>query len=105
MKIWHEVENLKGKTLETLARKKGFQVLNVTDEWLIMKSQSRGFKRFISRYAIENAFIQLASHGEISRVEIQYNHSDLNSGYLAAVLAAIPGVRYELKPIHLFYEI
>jgi hypothetical protein len=105
MKIWQEVENLKGRTLETLAHKKGFQVLNVTDEWLILKSKSRGFKMFISRYDVENAFIQLASCGEISRVEIQYNHSDLNSSYLAAVLAAIPGVRYELKPIRLFYEI
>lgn len=105
MNVWHEVKNLKGKTLETLARKKGFQVLNVTDEWLLIKSQSHGFKRFISRYAIENAFIQLASSGEISRVEIQYNHSDFSSGYLAAILAAIPGVRYEEKPIRLFYEI
>ena len=101
MDIWHEVENLKGSTVETLARKKAFKILNVTDRFLLLQSQSRGFKRFISRHAIENAFIDLASHGEISRVEIQYNHSDYNSGYLAS----IPGVRYETEPIRLYYEI
>jgi len=104
MDVWTEVEKLQGKTLKTLAQNKPFDVVLVGTQRVIVRPHVRGVERPIRREAIEDAFGELAMRGELTRSEIQERYSNFNPAYVAAILAALPGVTYSLNPIRLRHQ-
>jgi hypothetical protein len=104
MDIWVTIEDLEGLTLKTLDRKKPFRILSVDDSGIMILVTQTNKSRFISRSEIEGAFNELWLAGALSRADVRDRHSEANPAYVAAILADLPGVRYKLKPIRLFYE-
>jgi len=102
--FWTRVRQLEGKTLSTLDQKKPFTITAVTAEKVTMTPQSTDTERAISRDEIEGAWLELLQRGEITRQEVQDDHSGWNLAYVAAILAEIPGVSYKIRPIVLFYK-
>jgi len=102
-KVWVEMTKLKGETLKTLAQKKPFDVVEIRARELIVRPCSTGRDRPIPREAIEGAFEELATHGEITRADIRERYSDRSPAYITALLASLPGVTFSLKPIRLRY--
>lgn len=96
---WLDVKQLVGRKLVTLDEKKPFEVLCITEETIIIHVHSTGRERNIARKEVEGAMTELDMRGEISRTEIQKQHSSRNPAYVAAMLAALPGVTYSLDPI------
>jgi hypothetical protein len=58
----------------------------------------------IPRDEIEGAYNELVASGVISRTDIRAHHSNFNPAYVAALLAALPGVTASTKPIQLRYS-
>ncbi len=104
MEIWSEIKKLKGTTLKTLDQYRPFDIVTVTDQNVIVKPHARGIARIIERKAIEDAFGELALHGEITRADIRKRYTDYNPAYVAAILASLPGVTVSRRPIRLYYE-
>jgi hypothetical protein len=102
--IWSEIKKLKGTTLRTLDQNKPFDIVEVTDQNVIVKPHARGIERTVEREAIEDAFGELALRGEIARTDIQDKYSNFNPAYVAAILASLPGVTVLRKPIRLYYK-
>ena len=50
---------------------------------------------------IDGAYRYLLSNKEITRTTIEAEYSPRNPVYVAAILAALPGVRYKIRPIRL----
>ncbi len=97
---WGEVARLEGRELETLDWKRPFGVLEVNDSALRIQIAVSGKTHTIERDRIEAAWEYLAREGEIGLAELrQFTRSNLP--YLAAILAALPGVTFELRPIRL----
>ena len=103
MKIWSEIKKLKGTTLKTLDQNRPFDIVEVTDQNVIVKPHARGIARTIKREAIEDAFGELALRGEITRADIRERYANYNPAYVAAILASLPGVTALRKPIRLYY--
>ena len=104
MSIWSEIEKLQGKTLNTLDRKKPFDIVYVGEQTVIVRPHVRRLERPIRRQVIEDAFAELKLRGEISRCEIRDRYTSFNPAYVAAILSSLPGVTYLLKPIRLYYQ-
>lgn len=103
MECWSQVLALEGKPLRTLDRRKPFEVVAVAENQVALKV-STGKIRPVRREEIEGAFHELMLKGEISRSEIRERHSQWNPAYVAAILAELDGVTYQLGPIRLFYR-
>jgi hypothetical protein len=104
MDVWTEIEKLQGKTLKTLAQNKPFDVVLVGQHTVIVRPHARGLERSIRREVIESAFSELALRGELARVEIRDRYTNFNPAYVAAILAALPGVTHSSRPIRLYYR-
>jgi hypothetical protein len=104
MKLWSEISKLEGKTLRTLDRNRPFDVVKVGVREVIVRPHVRGIVRTIHRDAIEDAFSELAARGKMARTDIRNRYSDFNPAYIAAMLAALPGVKVFKKPIRLEYS-
>ena len=102
MNIWIEIKQLKGQTLRTLDQRKPFDIVDVTDSTIIVRPHKSQIERSIRRDALENAYTRLATVEKITRVEIRDSFSEFNPAYVAAILAALPGVQHSLRPIHLW---
>jgi hypothetical protein len=105
MDVWTEIEKLQGKTLKTLVQNKPFDVVLVGNRRVIVRPHVSGVERPIRREAIEGAFGELVLRGELTRSEIRERYSNFNPAYVAAILAALPGVTHILKPIRLYYQV
>jgi hypothetical protein len=99
--MWNEVQKLEGQTLRTLDQKKGFDIVEVQDSKVIVFLHSTETQRPIHRREIEDSFQRLRSTGQITRSEIRENFSQFNPAYVAAILAALPGVKHSIRPIRL----
>lgn len=102
--LWSLVRPLAGRTLSTLDQKKPFTITAVTVDKVIMTPHTTDIERAISRDEIDGAWLELLQRGEITRQEIQDNHSGWNPAYVAAILAEMPGVTYKIRPIVLFHK-
>jgi hypothetical protein len=103
MDCWGEIRKLKGKTLKTLDGGNPFDVVDVTERAVIVRPHEHGTERRISRDEIEDSCNELMSKGEITRIRIHERYSQFNPAYVAAMLAALPGVTHTIRPIHLRY--
>lgn len=104
MNCWNEIRKLKGKTLKTLDQGNPFDVVDLTDHSAIVRPHEHGIERTISRDEIENACKELMREGHITRTRIHESYSQLNPAYVAAMLAALPGVSHTTRPIRLRYQ-
>lgn len=64
--------------------------------------KSTGAVRRISRSEVESAFNDLWLMNELKLADIRSRHSAHNPTYVAALLAELWRVEYELEPIRLF---
>lgn len=96
MNLHQEFEKLTGKTLATLDRHKRFDVLGVGPKHILLFLQSSQKERKIRWGEIEPAWALLQRQGQLTRVAIHANFSQSNPAYVAALLAALPGVYHRL---------
>jgi hypothetical protein len=101
MGVWEQIDYLSGQSLKTLERHKPFEVTEVTPEDIQIFVYSNLKKRRIKRLEIEGAWEELREEGLISSSDIRQRHSKNNSTYVAAILASLPGVTHQIKPIRL----
>lgn len=100
-----ELNQLSGRTVYTLSRNRPFAVVSVDMYEAEIRVQSTGKSRRVPLTEIETAWRSLHNKGELTRAEIQEHYSPRNPAYVAAMLAAMPGVSYVSKPvIRLRYE-
>lgn len=104
MDIWPFVENLKGKTLFTLAYKKAFEIIEINNNEVNILVHSTNKERKILKKNIDNAAKYLFSNKTITRIYIRDNFSEANPAYIAAILASLPDVTHKNKPITLYYR-
>lgn len=103
MDIWPAIEGLKGKTLRTLDRNNPFDVVDVTDQTIVVCPHASGRERTIRRKEVEPAYQELRTRGVVERADIRERHSEFKPAYVVAILASLPGVRYSVKPIRLHF--
>lgn len=105
MNLVNEIINLKGKTLKTLDQGNSFDVLDFKEKRILIKLHATDNVRRVPYKDVEGSFNELRTRGEISRAEIRQKYSTIHPAYVAAILAALPGVEYELKPIRLYMRV
>ena len=99
MEFWRRIKNLKGNTLRTLFKGKPFDIVDISDNAIIIRPHHKNKKRVIQRKEIEGAHKELFALGHISRSEIEARHALRNPAYVAALLAEEEGVIYTNRPI------
>lgn len=99
-----EISKLKGRELHTLDRSNPFTVKDVTQQKVTLLLSQTGKERSIPLIEIEAAWQELVTKGELSRIQIHSDFSEFNPAYVAALLAELPGVTHQDKPIRLFYK-
>ncbi len=104
MQLWTEIARLERHTLYTLDQRKPFDIVEVKPRAVVVRPHARDVERTISREAIEGAFGELVARGEITRTDIREKYANFNPAYVAAILAALPGVETKLKPILLRFK-
>lgn len=105
MDLWSEIGRLKEQTLRTLSRNNAFDIVEVSRHRVIIIPHATGHERTIASLEIEGAFNEIVSSKEITRNDIQQQHSSFNPAYVAAILAALPDVKVVSRsPIRLEYE-
>ncbi|MBC8446827.1 MAG: Eco57I restriction-modification methylase domain-containing protein [Chloroflexi bacterium] len=97
------IEELVGQELRTLQEDNPFTVDEVRERQVKIMVGTTGNRRTIQRKEIEPAWEHLVEERAISRAEIRRQFSDFNPAYVAAILAALPGVTHSTEPIQLFY--
>jgi hypothetical protein len=104
MSLWVQIGYLAGHSHKTLDRHKPFEVTSVssTDVRIYIYSSLR--KRTIKRAEIEGAYKELEEKGKLTTSDIRKRHSKASPTYIAAILAALPGVWYRTGPIRLYLE-
>ena len=105
MGVWQQVEYLKGHSLKTLEQHKPFELMEVTSDDLQIFVYSNLRKRRIKRLEIEGAWQELLGEGSITSSDIKKRHSKNNATYISAIIAALPGVTHQVKPIRLSISI
>lgn len=102
--LWQQVKAMLGRQFHTLDQAQPFQVVHVGDRSLKILVGRTDHPRTIRREEIEESWQHLSSLRELSRSEIQAHYSPLNPAYVAAILAALPGVAHHAQPIRLVYR-
>jgi hypothetical protein len=102
--LWTKLDKLCGQELHTLEKGNPFSILEITEGFVIIEVGTTKERRKISREALESTWKQLVSQKELSRAEIHSHNPQRNSARVAAILAAVPGVTHQKKPIRLFYS-
>jgi len=101
---WFLVAHLVGQELCTLDRQNPFRVMKVGDDALQIEIGTSGKARTIQRQEIETAWEHLARDRKINLAQIR-QYAAFNPTYIAAMLAALPGVTHQIKPIRLEYRL
>ena len=103
-RFWEMVEEQVGKELHTLHENNPFTVDEVRERQVKITVGTTENVRNIQRKEIEPAWEYLVEDGSVSRAEIRQQFSSFSPAYVAAILAALPGVTYKTEPIRLFYQ-
>jgi hypothetical protein len=102
--LWHDIRQLNGCTLSTLARRKPFDIVEISNNSITVRPHSTGKERPVPRTGIENAFQRLITIGEITLADLEADFTPLNPVYTAAILAEMRGVKVYLKPTRLKWD-
>jgi hypothetical protein len=99
MDLVSELKKLQGKCLSTLYQKKPFEITQISNNQIIIKT-SKELQRPIPLKEISQALNHLERHKTLTRSEIRdLGYSEFNPAYVAAILANLPGVAFSLSPI------
>jgi hypothetical protein len=101
--FWTNIKSLEEQELHTLDENKPFQIKHVRENSIEIIT-STGEPRSVRRKEIENAWETLIEYGRITRSQIQYHFSKFNPAFIAAILAEMPGVEYQISPIRLYFS-
>lgn len=104
MDIWKEVEKLVGESLKTLAQRKVFSIISMSNSSLTILVGSSKKERRVSRDEIIDSATHLFSYKKLSRMKIRDSFSEANPAYVAAILSKLPGVLHFTSPIELVYR-
>jgi len=102
--FWAEVVRLTGRGLRTLEEGAIFDVLSVDDKAARIKIASTGREGAVYRQELEGMWTVLVQQGELRQAAMRNQYSQFKSAYIAAFLAALPGVTYQTKPVRLMYQ-
>lgn len=94
---------LVGQPFKTLDRGNPFELVAADATRVIVRPQATGKDRPIPTAAIQAALAELTRVGELSLADIR-RHAEVNSAYVAALLAALPGVSAARRPITLRWK-
>ena len=100
MGVWERLDYLSGQTLKTLESQEPFEVIEVSATGVRIFIYSSLKKRGIYRDEIEGAWRELQTKGVITYSDIG-RYSKANSDYVAAIIASVPGVSYQIDPLQL----
>ena len=95
---------LRGKTYYTLGTKRPFLLKSVDQNGLVIVPRSSGKERTITRSEIEGAFNELWISRELALKFVAELHSEANASYIVSLLAQLPNVDFEVKPIRLIWK-
>ncbi len=99
MDLVGELKKLQGKRLTTLYQNKPFEIKQVSNDQIILKT-SKESQHPIPMKEILLAWNHLEKHKELTRSQISnLGYSELNPAYVVAILASLPGVTHSLSPI------
>jgi hypothetical protein len=99
MDLTIELRNLQGKRLTTLYQNKPFEITQVSNNQITLKTSTEA-QRPIPLKEITRAWNHLQRHKKLTRSEIRdLGYSELNPAYVVAILASLPGVKHSLGPI------
>lgn len=99
MDLTIELKKLQGKRLSTLYQNKPFEITQVTDKQIILKTSTEA-QRPIPFKEVASAWRHLAKYKKLTRSEIRnLGFSEFNPAYVVAILASLPGVKHSLTPI------
>jgi len=105
---WEYVEMLQGMSVKTLNRRSPYAVDLVHNAGIRLR-RVQGSASYIPRAAMDDAWVRLRSGGELQLPELSAiwqrrmrNTTRSRGSEFAALIACLPGVRYERGPILLF---
>jgi hypothetical protein len=99
-----ELKKLQGKRLLTLYQKKPFEITQVSNNQIILKTSTEP-PRPIPLKEITLAWKHLEKHKKLTQSEIRdLGNSEFNPAYVVAILASLPGVMHSLGPINLWLK-
>jgi hypothetical protein len=94
-----ELRKLQGKRLSTLYQKKPFEITQISNNQIILKTSAEA-QRPIPLKEITLAWNHLEKHKKLTRSEVRdLGYSEFNPAYVVAILASLPGVTHSLSPI------
>jgi hypothetical protein len=94
-----ELRNLQGKRLATLYQNKPFEITQVSNIQIILKT-SKEAQHPIPLKEITQAWNHLQKHKKATSSEVRdLGGSEANHAYVVAILASLPGVKHKLGPI------
>ena len=94
-----ELRKLQGKRLSTLYQKKPFEITQVSNNQIILKASTES-QRPIPLKEIALAWNHLEKHKELTRSEVRdLGYSEFNPAYVVAILANLPRVTHNTRPI------
>ncbi len=94
-----ELRKLQGKRLSTLYQKKPFEIIQVSNNQIILKTSTES-QRPIPLKEIALAWKHLEKNKKLTRSEVRdLGYSEFNPAYVVAILASLPGVKHSLGPI------
>ena len=102
--VWDQIINLVGQRLATLGKGAEFEILSVSENALHIRIDSTGREGAIYRRELESMWSILTQEGELTQSAMRSEYSQFKSTYLCAIIAKMPEVSYETKPIRLFYR-
>jgi hypothetical protein len=103
MDLTVELKKLQGKPLKTLYQSKPFEITQVSNNQIILKT-SKDPQHPIPLKEITTAWHYLLKNKKVTSSEVRdLGGSETNHAYVVAILANLPGVKYKLGPIVLTY--
>lgn len=99
MDLTGELRKLQGKRLTTLYQNKPFEITQVSNNQIILKTATES-QPPIPFKEITSAWNHLEKKKKLTRSEVQnLGYSESNPAYVVAILASLPGVTHSLAPI------
>jgi hypothetical protein len=94
-----ELKKLQGKRLLTLYQKKPFEITQVSNNQVVLKT-SKESRHIIPLEEVANAWKLLQKQKELTMSNVRdLGDSEINPTYVVAMLANLQGVKYSLSPI------
>lgn len=99
MDLTVELKNLQGKRLTTLYQNKPFEITQVSNNQIILKTSTESHHPLPLK-EITLSWNHLQKHKKLTRSQIRdLGFSEANPAYVVAILASLPGVKHSLGPI------